>query len=147
MLSIYLLGVTSFALYKKIGLTLLFCFLTHESVFLPQKLHLKDRCANTRLMDSRISAADESWGWEDSFQPVSNPKSQIPSSFSLPEGTRPASEYNWDSEGGEKHVDLFSVASQKTNQKQDESHSSDAMGDWGGDDNWESVEADQGEIK
>lgn len=32
-------------------------------------------------------------------------------------------------------------------QKQDESHSSDAMGDWGGDDNWESVEADQGEIK
>ncbi|XP_073460991.1 N-terminal kinase-like protein isoform X2 [Aquarana catesbeiana] len=103
--------------------------------------------SDQRLMDSRISAADESWGWEDSFQPVSNPKSQIPSSFSLPEGTRPASEYNWDSEGGEKHVDLFSVASQKTNQKQDESHSSDAMGDWGGDDNWESVEADQGMSK
>lgn len=32
-------------------------------------------------------------------------------------------------------------------QKQDQSRSSDAMGDWGGDDNWESVEADQGEIK
>ncbi|KAM5137945.1 N-terminal kinase-like protein isoform 2-T2 [Mantella aurantiaca] len=99
-----------------------------------------------RLADPRVSSTDESWGWEDAFQPVSNSKSRTPSTFSPPEGTRAASEYNWDSTGGSvgKQVDLFSIAPDKSNQKQDASHNSDGGGDWGGDDNWESVEADQG---
>ncbi|XP_018409826.1 PREDICTED: N-terminal kinase-like protein [Nanorana parkeri] len=100
--------------------------------------------SDQRLTDTRTSAAEENWGWEDALQPVSNSKSRTSSTFSPPDGTRAASEYNWDSVGGGTQVDFFAVASEKTNQKQDESCNSDGCGDWGGDDNWESVEADQG---
>ncbi|XP_063800884.1 N-terminal kinase-like protein isoform X2 [Pseudophryne corroboree] len=98
-----------------------------------------------RLADARTSPSEDSWGWDDAFQTLSDNKTKTPSKVSHPEGTRPASEYNWDSAGGGgKHVDFFSVASEKANQKQDDNLNSESGGDWGGEDNWESVEADQG---
>lgn len=118
---------------------------THEKMADYSSSKSKPSPANDqRLTNTKATAADESWGWEDAFQPVSNSKTRTQATFSPPEGTRAASEYNWDSSGGGKQVDFFSVASEKTNQKQDEIRSSDGVGDWGGDDNWESVEADQG---
>ena len=66
MLGIYLLGVTSFTLYKKIGLTLLFCyFLIHETVFFSKKRRLKNylrkyrvrkKVAMTAILFPRVSA-------------------------------------------------------------------------------------------
>ncbi|XP_072277449.1 N-terminal kinase-like protein isoform X2 [Pyxicephalus adspersus] len=124
---------------------------TQERMAINLSFKSKSNTVSDQLTDTRISAADESWGWEEAFQPVSSSISGAPSTFSPPEGTRAASEYNWDSVssgGSGKHVDFFSVASEKTNQKQDEScNMKDGGGDWGGDDNWESVEADQGLTK
>ncbi|KAG8564022.1 hypothetical protein GDO81_016297 [Engystomops pustulosus] len=106
----------------------------------------KNSGTDHRLADTRSSpASEDNWGWEDAFQPVSQNKGRTQSNFSQPEGTKPASEYNWGStEEGGKHVDFFSVASEKVSQKQEDNRSSEGAGDWGGDDNWESVEAEQG---
>ncbi|XP_068115538.1 N-terminal kinase-like protein [Hyperolius riggenbachi] len=104
----------------------------------PSKTKL-NTVSGLKATDTR-NVTEESWGWEDSFQPVSSAKSKATSTLFQPEGTRLASEYNWDTTGG-GHVDLFAVASEKSSQKVEEQHSSG--GDWG-DDNWESVEADQG---
>ncbi|XP_056383050.1 N-terminal kinase-like protein [Hyla sarda] len=99
-----------------------------------------------RLTDIRSPpASEDNWGWEDAFQPVSQKKEQTQSPFLPPEGTRLASDYNWGtSEAGEKHAAFFSVVAEKTSQKQYSNPSSEGGGDWGGDDNWESVEAEQG---
>ncbi|XP_044126716.1 N-terminal kinase-like protein [Bufo gargarizans] len=109
---------------------------------------LKNKNTGTdhRLVDTRNSpASEDNWGWEDAFQPVSQSKARTQSNFSPPEGTRPASEYNWGTtDGSGKHVDFFSVASEKDGQKKDDHRSSEGGGDWGGDENWESVEAEQG---
>uniref|UniRef100_A0A8C5Q7D2 N-terminal kinase-like protein n=1 Tax=Leptobrachium leishanense TaxID=445787 RepID=A0A8C5Q7D2_9ANUR len=88
--------------------------------------------------DTRTSTPDDGWGWEDSFQTVPSTRNAAKSTAHHPEGTRLASEYNWDSAGtGGKPTDFF------TTREQTSQNDSDAVGDWGGDDNWESVEADQ----
>ncbi|XP_053305391.1 N-terminal kinase-like protein [Spea bombifrons] len=93
------------------------------------------------------SVPGDNWGWEDAFQTVSSTQDSTSSKVHQPVGTRPTSEYNWNSAGsGNKQADLFTVT-ERPNQKNVESHTSDAVGDWGGDDNWESVEADQGPSK
>ncbi|XP_073410554.1 N-terminal kinase-like protein isoform X1 [Dendrobates tinctorius] len=87
---------------------------------------------------------EDSWGWEDAFQPLSKNKGQTQST-SQPEGTRPASDYNWGTaEGSGKHVDFFSVPTERSSQQQQDNLSLEGGGDWGGEDNWESVEAEQG---
>ncbi|KAM4721893.1 N-terminal kinase-like protein isoform 2-T2 [Rhinophrynus dorsalis] len=99
-----------------------------------------ERPTDHRNSDSRSSAPDDNWGWDDGFQTMS----PAPSKATQPEGTRPASEYNWDSAGsGGKQVDLFTSATVRSSQKNEDSWTTDSAGDWGGD-NWESVEADQG---
>ncbi|KAM8939794.1 N-terminal kinase-like protein isoform 2-T2 [Pelodytes ibericus] len=88
---------------------------------------------------------DDGWGWEETFQTVPSTRNSTTLKPSQPDGTRPASEYNWDSGGsGAKEVDLFAATSELAIQRNSESHRSDAAGDWGGEDNWESVDADQG---
>ncbi|CAH2325292.1 N-terminal kinase [Pelobates cultripes] len=99
---------------------------------LPSSRSKSEQFTHQKQPDYRPSAPEDGWGWDDAFQTVPSTKSKA----LLPEGTRPASEYNWDSAGGGgKHVEFFAATEQKD---------SDAVGDWGGDDNWESVEADQG---
>ncbi|XP_066439052.1 N-terminal kinase-like protein [Eleutherodactylus coqui] len=108
-------------------------------------LKTKDRGTDHSLADIRSTpASEDSWGWEDAFQPVSKNKGRPQSTFTPPEGTRPASDYNWGSTGGTgKNVDFFSVATEKAGPKK-EHLGSEGGGDWGGEDNWESVEAEQG---
>ncbi|KAM4617391.1 N-terminal kinase-like protein [Discoglossus pictus] len=94
---------------------------------------------------SRSSTPDDGWGWDDALQTASSSKDPPVPKGPQPEGTRPASDYNWDSTaGGGKQDDFFvSGVSERASQKPN-SLSIDGAGDWGGDDNWESVEADQG---
>ncbi|KAG2468979.1 SCYL1 protein, partial [Polypterus senegalus] len=95
---------------------------------------------------------DDSWGndWEDDFSPKrtsSNVKSTTAVS-DTPQGLKLASEYNWDAGGGKNSEDdFFSGVSQRSTStviKNDESWGADTGGDWGTDENWESLEADQG---
>ncbi|KAM4018445.1 N-terminal kinase-like protein isoform 2-T2 [Anomaloglossus baeobatrachus] len=116
-----------------------------EKTFSHTSLKNKNTGTDHRPVDTTNSPTPEdNWGWEEAFQPVAQNKGRSQSTFSQPEGTRPASDYNWGSaEGGGKHVDFFSVATERGSQKQD-NRNAEGGGDWGGEDNWESVEAEQG---
>ncbi|XP_030620623.1 N-terminal kinase-like protein [Chanos chanos] len=108
------------------------------------------------------SPGDEGWGneWDEdsslaeSFAPTprnatSGTSSFIPKSASQ-EGVRLASDYNWDSAGGKgtTQSDLFASVSQRaapaTSTKAADGWGADAAGDWGTEDNWESLDGDQG---
>ncbi|XP_059371928.1 N-terminal kinase-like protein [Carassius carassius] len=103
------------------------------------------------------SPADEGWGndWDedgslaDSFSPTPRSKAstRAPKSGRLSssqEGVRLASEYNWDgAEGKSATSDLFSSVSQRSTMKSD-GWDADSAGDWGAEENWESLEGDQG---
>ncbi|NP_001085304.1 N-terminal kinase-like protein [Xenopus laevis] len=95
---------------------------------------------------NKTSALDDGWGWDDAFPTVPPAKKPTASKSQQPEeGTRPASDYNWESPGtAGQQGDFFTTLSEHSSQKTDDSRNSDSPGDWGGEDNWESVEADQG---
>ncbi|XP_066504709.1 N-terminal kinase-like protein isoform X2 [Hoplias malabaricus] len=111
------------------------------------------------------SPADEGWGndWEDdgalaeSFTPTPRNTTPSTSSASLPksvsassvqESVRLSSDYNWESAGGKGTTsDLFSSVSQRTssgNMKADDGWGANAVDDWGTEENWESLDGEQG---
>ncbi|XP_051505126.1 N-terminal kinase-like protein isoform X1 [Myxocyprinus asiaticus] len=113
------------------------------------------------------SPADEGWGndWDDdgslaeSFAQTprikANPSAIDPKSASLSsgqEGVRLASDYHWDGAGGKSATsDLFSNLSQRTNTiaatPKSDGWDVDTAGDWGTEENWESLDGDQGQSK
>uniref|UniRef100_A0A4W4FUC4 N-terminal kinase-like protein n=1 Tax=Electrophorus electricus TaxID=8005 RepID=A0A4W4FUC4_ELEEL len=109
------------------------------------------------------SPADEGWGndWDDdgglaeSFIPTPRNATASSSAFgsksasagSGQESIRLASDYNWDSEGGKgTSSDLFSNVSQRASPstKADDGWGTSAAGDWGAEENWESLDSEQG---
>uniref|UniRef100_A0A671KVW2 N-terminal kinase-like protein n=1 Tax=Sinocyclocheilus anshuiensis TaxID=1608454 RepID=A0A671KVW2_9TELE len=103
------------------------------------------------------SPADEGWGndWDEdgnlseSFTPTSRNKASTgaPKSArlsSVQEGVGLASDYNWDgAEGKSTTSDLLSSVSQRSTTKSD-GWDADSAGDWGTEENWESLDGDQG---
>ncbi|KAK2891001.1 hypothetical protein Q8A67_013644 [Cirrhinus molitorella] len=103
------------------------------------------------------SPADEGWGndWDEdgslaeSFTPTTRNKASAgaPKSARLnaaQEGVRLASDYNWDgAEGKSTTSDLLSNVSQRSTMKSD-GWDADSAGDWGTEENWESLDGDQG---
>uniref|UniRef100_A0A672MWT2 N-terminal kinase-like protein n=1 Tax=Sinocyclocheilus grahami TaxID=75366 RepID=A0A672MWT2_SINGR len=103
------------------------------------------------------SPADEGWGndWDEdgnlseSFTPASRNKASTgaPKSARLSsaqEGVGLASDYNWDgAEGKSTTSDLLSSVSQRSTTKSD-GWDADSAGDWGTEENWESLDGDQG---
>uniref|UniRef100_A0A4W4FVF0 N-terminal kinase-like protein n=1 Tax=Electrophorus electricus TaxID=8005 RepID=A0A4W4FVF0_ELEEL len=108
------------------------------------------------------SPADEGWGndWDDdgglaeSFIPTPRNATASSSAFgsksasagSGQESIRLASDYNWDSEGGKgTSSDLFSNVSQRASPSTaDDGWGTSAAGDWGAEENWESLDSEQG---
>ncbi|KPP66060.1 N-terminal kinase-like protein-like, partial [Scleropages formosus] len=108
------------------------------------------------------SPGDESWGndWDEeadaSDRFVSSRKLSAPArksgvstaSVTPTEGTRLTSEYNWDSTGARaSHNDFFSSMSQRatsTATRNEEGWGADPAGDWGTEENWESLDGEQG---
>uniref|UniRef100_A0A671R5J3 N-terminal kinase-like protein n=1 Tax=Sinocyclocheilus anshuiensis TaxID=1608454 RepID=A0A671R5J3_9TELE len=103
------------------------------------------------------SPADEGWGndWDEdgslaeSFTPTprSIASTEAPKSgrlSSAQEGVRLASDYKWDgAEGKSATSDLLSSVSQRSTTKSD-GWDADCAGDWGTEENWESLDGDQG---
>uniref|UniRef100_A0A8C1KBT0 N-terminal kinase-like protein n=1 Tax=Cyprinus carpio TaxID=7962 RepID=A0A8C1KBT0_CYPCA len=118
-----------------------------------------DSWSNEKDVDGQgqSSPADEGWGndWDEdgnlseSFTPTSQNKALTgaPKSARLSsaqEGVGLASDYNWDgAEGKSTTSDLLSSVSQRSTTKSDgwDAHSA---GDWGTEENWESLDGDQG---
>ncbi|XP_043931699.1 N-terminal kinase-like protein [Protopterus annectens] len=99
----------------------------------------------------QTSATDDTWdNWgNDDFGSNRSHKSKASKSqhvAAIPEGTKLASEYDWDKTTKSKQQeDFLSAVSPKTSGSQNEnSWNRDSTGDWGTDENWESVDADQG---
>ncbi|KAG9272469.1 N-terminal kinase-like protein isoform X1 [Astyanax mexicanus] len=123
-----------------------------------------DSWSNEKDVDGQgqSSPADEGWGndWDDdgalaeSFTPT--PRSTTSSTAFIPksdssgqDGLRMASDYNWDSAGGKGTTsDLFSNVSQRANpasaMKAEDGWGANPAGDWGAEENWESLDGDQG---
>ncbi|XP_073676126.1 N-terminal kinase-like protein isoform X2 [Garra rufa] len=118
-----------------------------------------DSWSNEKETDGQgqSSPADEGWGndWEEdgnlaeSFSPTPRSKASTgaPKSGRLnaaQEGLRLASDYNWDgAEGKSATSDLLSSVSQRSTTKSD-GWDADNAGDWGTEENWESLDGDQG---
>ncbi|XP_058875961.1 N-terminal kinase-like protein isoform X3 [Acipenser ruthenus] len=98
--------------------------------------------ASTRKPSSDWSGSG--WGGDSSWSSGKETAASDPP----PEGTKLASEYDWDSAGGGGvQEDLFTGLSQRAsapNTRVEDSWGGDAGGDWGGDENWEALDADQG---
>uniref|UniRef100_A0A8C2HTV8 N-terminal kinase-like protein n=1 Tax=Cyprinus carpio TaxID=7962 RepID=A0A8C2HTV8_CYPCA len=118
-----------------------------------------DSWSNEKDVDGQgqSSPADEGWGndWDEdgnlseSFTPTSQNKALTgaPKSARLSsaqEGVGLASDYNWDgAEGKSTTSDLLSSVSQRSTTKSD-GWDADSAGDWGTEENWESLDGDQG---
>uniref|UniRef100_A0A8C1YTC2 N-terminal kinase-like protein n=1 Tax=Cyprinus carpio TaxID=7962 RepID=A0A8C1YTC2_CYPCA len=118
-----------------------------------------DSWSNEKDVDGQgqSSPADEGWGndWDEdgnlseSFTPISQNKASTgaPKSARLSsaqEGVGLASDYNWDgAEGKSTTSDLLSSVSQRSTTKSD-GWDADSAGDWGTEENWESLDGDQG---
>ncbi|KAK6477679.1 N-terminal kinase-like protein isoform X1 [Huso huso] len=101
--------------------------------------------ASTRKPSSDWSGSG--WGGDSSWSSGKETAASDPP----PEGTKLASEYDWDSAGGGGvQEDLFTGLSQRAsapNTRVEDSWGVDAGGDWGGDENWEALDADQGQSR
>ncbi|XP_028815946.1 N-terminal kinase-like protein isoform X1 [Denticeps clupeoides] len=119
-----------------------------------------DNWSNEKDADGQgqSSPADEGWGsdWDkegglgDSFTPTTrNNMAASSASKGSPssgrKGVRLASEYNWDSMGTKTQSDVLSSVSQRTAAaKADDGWGADSAGDWGAEDNWESLDGEPG---
>ncbi|KAE8607329.1 hypothetical protein XENTR_v10011137 [Xenopus tropicalis] len=66
---------------------------------------------------NRTSALDDGWGWDDAFQTVPPSKEHTASKSQQLEGTRPASDYNWDTSGSSgRQGDFFASLSEPSSQ-------------------------------
>lgn len=119
-----------------------------------------DSWSNEKDADGQAqsSPGDEGWGndWEEdaalaeSFTPTPRNKAAVvpksASASSGQEGLRLASDYNWDV--GKSTSDLLSGVSQRTSNAaatmKSDGWEADTAGDWGTEENWESLDGDQG---
>lgn len=106
-----------------------------------------DSWSNEKEGQGQSSAGEEGWGndWGDEETDTTAPTKNIP----LPAGVRLASEYNWDSAvKGSAQNDLFANVSQRstanTTATGGDGWTTEATGDWGGEESWESVDGGQG---
>uniref|UniRef100_A0A8C3T265 N-terminal kinase-like protein n=1 Tax=Chelydra serpentina TaxID=8475 RepID=A0A8C3T265_CHESE len=90
------------------------------------------------------STAEDSW--EEDFDSGTaqklTPSQQAP--LAQPEGTKLASEYDWDSSSSVEKPDPFVSIIPTQKSTTETQRSMDAIGDWGTEENWESVDSDQG---
>uniref|UniRef100_A0ACB8G835 Uncharacterized protein n=2 Tax=Sphaerodactylus townsendi TaxID=933632 RepID=A0ACB8G835_9SAUR len=89
------------------------------------------------------SAADEGWnsGCDGDLTSGLTPKAAT----ALPEGTRLASEYNWECVATAQKPDPFSSLTAKP--EIDNQRNTEVLGDWGSEENWEALESDHGPSK
>ncbi|XP_077183697.1 N-terminal kinase-like protein isoform X3 [Paroedura picta] len=89
------------------------------------------------------SAADEGWGsgCEGDLTAGLAPKAAT----TPPEGTRLASEYNWECVATAQKQDPFSSLAAKP--AADSQRNTEGLGDWGSEENWEALESDHGPSK
>uniref|UniRef100_A0A1A8GCU6 N-terminal kinase-like protein n=1 Tax=Nothobranchius korthausae TaxID=1143690 RepID=A0A1A8GCU6_9TELE len=107
-----------------------------------------DSWSNEKEGQGQSSAGEEGWGndWGEEETDVTSTSTML----GLPEGVRLASEYNWDSSGkGVTQNDLFASVSQRSaaGNTTGDGWSSEAVGDWGAEESWESVDGSQNPSK
>uniref|UniRef100_A0A8C6KTQ9 N-terminal kinase-like protein n=1 Tax=Nothobranchius furzeri TaxID=105023 RepID=A0A8C6KTQ9_NOTFU len=103
-----------------------------------------DSWSNEKEGQGQSSAGEEGWGndWGEEETDVTSTSTML----DLPEGVRLASEYNWDSSGkGVTQNDLFASVSQRS--ATGDGWVSEAVGDWGAEESWESVDGSQNPSK
>ncbi|XP_074814081.1 N-terminal kinase-like protein isoform X2 [Natator depressus] len=90
------------------------------------------------------SMAEDSWEEDFGSGTVQKltPSQQAP--LAQPEGTKLASEYDWDSSSSVEKPDPFFSMIPTQKSTTETQRSMDAIGDWGTEENWESVDSDQG---
>nr|XP_048712995.1 N-terminal kinase-like protein isoform X2 [Caretta caretta] len=90
------------------------------------------------------SVAEDSWEEDFGSGTVQKltPSQQAP--LAQPEGTKLASEYDWDSSSSVEKPDPFFSIIPTQKSTTETQRSMDAIGDWGTEENWESVDSDQG---
>ncbi|KAK7922426.1 hypothetical protein WMY93_009328 [Mugilogobius chulae] len=106
-----------------------------------------DSWSNEKDGQGQSSAGEDGWGndWADEDTDTTSTNKTLP----LPAGVRLASEYNWDSAAkSSAQNDLFASVSQRNAANSIVSGgngwSTEATGEWGGEESWESVEGVQG---
>uniref|UniRef100_A0A1A8RF25 N-terminal kinase-like protein n=1 Tax=Nothobranchius rachovii TaxID=451742 RepID=A0A1A8RF25_9TELE len=107
-----------------------------------------DSWSNEKEGQGQSSAGEEGWGndWGEEEADVTSTSTML----GLPEGVRLASEYNWDSSGkGVTQNDLFASVSQRSAAANTtgDGWGSEAVGDWGAEESWESVDGSQNPSK
>ncbi|KAM4621625.1 N-terminal kinase-like protein [Polymixia lowei] len=110
-----------------------------------------DSWSNEKEGQGQSSPGEEGWGndWAEEEEPDTALDSKP---LPLPEGVRLASEYDWDSSNAAKGAsqnDLFANVSQRsatstTATTGGDGWGSEAVGDWGAEESWESVDGSQG---
>ncbi|XP_072293771.1 N-terminal kinase-like protein [Eucyclogobius newberryi] len=104
-----------------------------------------DSWSNEKEGQGQSSAGEEGWGneWPDEDADTTSTNKTLP----LPAGVRLASEYNWDS-AAKGSPDLFASVSQRNAANAPvtggDGWSTEATGEWGGEESWESVDGVQG---
>ncbi|KAM9377348.1 N-terminal kinase-like protein [Pholidichthys leucotaenia] len=106
-----------------------------------------DSWSNEKEGQGQSSAGEEGWGndWGEDEPDTTSASRTLP----LPEGVRLASEYNWESTSkGASQNDLFASVSQRNTANMaaimaGDGWGSEATGDWGTEDSWESVDGNQ----
>lgn len=107
-----------------------------------------DSWSNEKDGQGQSSAGEEGWG--NDWGEEETDTFSINKTFALPAGVRLASEYNWDSSvaKGSGQNDLFASVSQRNSASSTvpggDSWGTEATGEWGGEDSWESVDGSQG---
>ncbi|KAG8438069.1 hypothetical protein GDO86_008670 [Hymenochirus boettgeri] len=88
---------------------------TQEKTVPSSSINKVEQVKDLRHPIHTTSAPDDGWGWDDAFQSVSPTKELTKAQ--QPEGTRPASDYNWDSTGNVvRQEDFFTSISDRTSQ-------------------------------
>lgn len=101
---------------------------------------------------SLVLPMNDGWSsnWDDDFIAKPVQKTNTPQVSTSLEGARLTCEYDWDGdERKDKQEDFFTAVSLRSSaiQKGDDAWGSDATGDWGTEENWESLDSDQGMCK
>uniref|UniRef100_A0A3Q3JMC9 N-terminal kinase-like protein n=1 Tax=Monopterus albus TaxID=43700 RepID=A0A3Q3JMC9_MONAL len=109
-----------------------------------------DSWSNEKEGQGQSSAGEDGWGndWGEEESDTASVKKTLP----LPEGVRLTSEYNWESGStakGASQNELFASVSQRNTASSAVSMAGDvwggeAMGDWGTEESWESLDGNQG---
>ncbi|XP_030425737.1 N-terminal kinase-like protein [Gopherus evgoodei] len=90
------------------------------------------------------SVAEDSWEEDFDSRTMQKPTPSQQAPLAQPEGTKLASEYDWDSSSSAEKPDPFFSIIPTQKSTTETQRRMDAIGDWGTEENWESVDSDQG---